>query len=408
MTPLFRAGMLARSSAGLVSLFILVGCEQSKPAEQTAAETPLVADSVTIPAAAPASKFATPAALPFGMTKDGQDALLYTLTNAHGLRVSITNYGGTVTKVVVPDRDGRPSDVVLGFDNVSDYQSPAYQKAGPYFGALIGRYGNRIRGGQFTLNGQQYTLAKNNDANHLHGGTRGFDKVVWQTEPGTSAEGQTLTLKYLSKDGEEGYPGNLQVKVVYTLTTDDALKIDYTATTDKATPVNLTNHAYFNLGLGRTKDVLAHQLTIPADRYTVVDAGLIPTGELRPVKGTPFDFTAPRAIGVRIGQVPGGYDHNWVLNQSDGMHAAASVYEPTTGRTLDVTTTEPGLQFYTGNFLDGTLKGKEDIVYGKHAGFCLETQHFPDSPNQPKFPSTILEPGQTLRSTTVYRFGVRK
>ncbi|MCA8830977.1 aldose epimerase family protein [Hymenobacter pini] len=348
----------------------------------------------------------SPTASSFGRLADGTEAQLYTLRNAHGVQVSITNYGGTVTKLLVPDKAGQLGDVVLGFDSLAGYQSPEYVKAGPYFGALIGRYGNRIAKGKFTLNGQQYTLATNNGANHLHGGLKGFDKVVWQAQPGHSAQGQTLTLTYRSKDGEEGYPGTLQVTVVYTLTPDDALQIDYAATTDKATPVNLTNHSYFNLGGG--KDVLGHEVTLPADRYTVVDASLIPTGELRPVKGTPFDFTSAHAIGERIGQVPGGYDHNWVLNQTDGLHEAATVYEPTTGRTLTVRTTEPGLQFYTGNFLDGSLKGKGGKVYGKHAGFCLETQHFPDSPNQPAFPSTILQPGQTLRSTTSYTFGVRK
>ncbi|WP_052346458.1 aldose epimerase family protein [Hymenobacter swuensis] len=347
-----------------------------------------------------------PATTSFGQTQDGTEVQLYTLTNAHGLKVSITNYGGTITSLLVPDKAGKPGEVVLGFNSVSGYQSPEFLKSGPYFGALIGRYGNRIAKGRFTLDGKEYTLAKNNGENTLHGGKKGFDKVLWQAEPGTSAEGQTLKLTYLSKDGEEGYPGNLTVTVVYTLTADDALKIDYSATTDKATPVNLTNHAYFNLSGG--PDVLGHEVTIAADRYNVVDAGLIPTGELRPVKGTPFDFTLPHAIGERIAQVPGGYDHNWLLSQTTGLHAAATVYEPTTGRTMEVTTTEPGLQFYTGNFLDGTLKGANGQTYGKHAGFCMETQHFPDSPNQPKFPSTILKPGQTLQSTTIYKFGVRQ
>jgi aldose 1-epimerase len=311
----------------------------------------------------------------------------------------------------VPDKSGKLGDIVLGFDNVSGYQSPEYVKSGPYFGALIGRYGNRIKGGKFTLDGKEYKLATNNGPNHLHGGVKGFDKVVWQAQPGSSADGQNLTLTYTSKDGEEGYPGNLQVQVVYTLTNDDALRIDYTATTDKATPVNLTNHSYFNLNHGTTKDVLNHQVTLNADRYTVVDAGLIPTGELRPVKGTPFDFTTPHTIGERIGQVEGGYDHNWVLKTSGnagGLHEAATVYEPTSGRTMTISTDQPGVQFYTGNFLDGTLTGKGGTQYVKNGGFCLETQHFPDSPNQPKFPTTILKPGETMRSTTVHQFGVRK
>ncbi|MBC8084706.1 MAG: galactose mutarotase [Hymenobacter sp.] len=344
----------------------------------------------------------------FGKTTAGAEAQLYTLTNAHGVKATISTFGGTLTSLLVPDKAGKLGDVILGFDDVDGYQSPEFRKSNPYFGALIGRYGNRIKGGKFTVEGKEYTLAKNNGPNSLHGGKIGFDQVVWQAEPGTSAEGQTLKLTYQSKDGEEGYPGNLVVTVVYTLTTDDALRLDYTATTDKATPVNLTNHAYFNLSHGVGKDILGHEVTLPADRYTVVDATLIPTGELRPVKGTPFDFTTPHTIGERIGQVPGGYDHNWVLNEAGGIHPAATVYEPTTGRTMEVTTTEPGMQFYTGNFLDGTLKGKGGTTYGKNAGFCLETQHFPDSPNQPKFPSTILRPGDTLKSTTIYKFGVRK
>ncbi|GAB2787129.1 aldose 1-epimerase [Hymenobacter luteus] len=401
MTKFNRVALVTTSVAGLLTF---AGCQQSAPTDQTATgSTPAATSDAT--QAAPAG---APTSASFGKTQDGAEVQLYTLTNAHGLKVSITNYGGTITSLMVPDNSGKLGDVVLGFDNVSGYQSPEFLKSGPYFGALIGRYGNRIRGGKFTLEGKEYTLAKNNGENTLHGGKKGFDKVVWQAQPGSSAEGQTLTLTYLSKDGEEGYPGNLNVTVVYTLTADDALKISYSATTDKATPVNLTNHAYFNLGLGQTKDVLGHEVTIAADRYNVVDAGLIPTGELRPVKGTPFDFTTPHPIGERIGQVPGGYDHNWILNQASGLHTAATVHEPTTGRTMTVQTTEPGLQFYTGNFLDGTLKGKGGTVYGKHAGFCMETQHFPDSPNQPKFPTTILKPGQTLQSTTIYTFGVKQ
>ncbi|TYZ06523.1 galactose mutarotase [Hymenobacter lutimineralis] len=387
---------------GLATLLAATACEQQKPAGSAAETTATSSDSTQTAAAA------VPASASFGKTTDGTEVQLFTLTNAHGLKATITNFGGTLTSLLVPDKDGKLGDVVLGFDDVSGYQSPAFRKSNPYFGALIGRYGNRIKAGKFTLDGKEYTLAKNNGANTLHGGNKGFDQVIWQAEPGSSAEGQTLKLTYLSKDGEEGYPGNLQVTVVYTLTNDDALKIDYSATTDKATPVNLTNHAYFNLNHGAGKDILGHEVTLPADRYTVVDAGLIPTGELRPVKGTPFDFTTPHAIGERIAQVPGGYDHNWVLNQTSGLHAAATVYEPATGRTMTVTTTEPGIQFYTGNFLDGTLTGKGGTVYGKHAGFCLETQHFPDSPNQPKFPNTILKPGDTLKSSTSYQFGIRK
>ncbi|WP_210520030.1 aldose epimerase family protein [Hymenobacter terricola] len=349
-----------------------------------------------------------PTSAPFGKTTDGTEVQLFTLRNANGVTATITNYAGTLTSLLVPDKNGKLGDVILGFDDVSGYTSPAFRKANPYFGALIGRYGNRIKGGKFTIDGKAYQVGVNNGVNSLHGGKIGYDQVIWQAEPGTSADGQTLTLKYLSKDGEEGYPGNLNVTVVYTLTNDNALKIDYTATTDKATPINLTNHAYFNLNHGAGKDILGHEVTIPADRYTVVDAGLIPTGELKPVKGTPFDFTAPHAIGERIAQVPGGYDHNWVLNTATGQHSAATVYEPVTGRTLEVTTDQPGIQFYTGNFLDGSLKGKGGTVYGKHAGFCLETQHFPDSPNEPRFPNTILKPGETFHSTSTYTFGVRK
>ncbi len=397
----FRCVRLAVPTA---SLLLLAACGADKTADQatTGAGTSAAADSTQTNAAMPTSA-------PFGKTNAGTEVQLFTLRNANGVTASITNFGGTLTSLMVPDKDGKLGDVILGFDNVSGYQSPEFLKSGPYFGALIGRYGNRIKGGKFTLDGKEYTLAKNNGPNTLHGGKVGFDKVVWQAEPGTSADGQSLTLTYLSKDGEEGYPGNLSVTVVYTLTADNALKINYTATTDKATPLNLTNHAYFNLNHGAGKDILAHEVTIPANRYTVVDDGLIPTGELRPVKGTPFDFTTPHAIGERIAQVPGGYDHNWALNNAaPKLHAAATVYEPTTGRTLEVTTDEPGIQFYTGNFLDGTLTGKGGTVYGKNAGFCLETQHFPDSPNQPAFPSTVLKPGDTYHSVSVYKFGVRK
>jgi len=397
----FRLGILAVPVTGWL---LLAGCGSDKTANQatTAAGTTAPADSTQT------NSVAMPTSASFGKTTDGTEVQLFTLTNANGVKASITNFGGILTSLMVPDKDGKLGDVILGFDNVGGYQSPEFLKSGPYFGALIGRYGNRIKDGKFTLDGKAYTLAKNNGANTLHGGKVGFDKVVWQAEPGSSAEGQSLKLTYLSKDGEEGYPGNLNVTVVYTLTADNALKIDYTATTDKATVVNLTNHAYFNLNHGAGKDILGHEVTLPADRYNVVDAGLIPTGELRPVKGTPFDFTTPHAIGERIAQVPGGYDHNWILNTPTGQHAAATVYEPATGRTMEVTTDQPGIQFYTGNFLDGTLTGKGGTVYGKNAGFCLETQHFPDSPNQPKFPSTVLKPGETFHSVSTYKFGVRK
>ena len=401
MIKSFRLGILAVPVTGWL---LLAGCGSDKTADKTtaAAGTTAPADSTQT------NSVAMPTSASFGKTTDGTEVQFFTLTNANGVKASITNFGGILTSLMVPDKDGKLGDVILGFDNVGGYQSPEFLKSGPYFGALIGRYGNRIKDGKFTLDGKAYTLAKNNGANTLHGGKVGFDKVVWQAESGTSAEGQSLKLTYLSKDGEEGYPGNLNVTVVYTLTADNALKIDYTATTDKVTVVNLTNHAYFNLNHGAGKDILGHEVTLPADRYNVVDAGLIPTGELRPVKGTPFDFTTPHAIGERIAQVPGGYDHNWILNTPTGQHAAATVYEPATGRTMEVTTDQPGIQFYTGNFLDGTLTGKGGTVYGKNAGFCLETQHFPDSPNQPKFPSTVLKPGETFHSVSTYKFGVRK
>ena len=347
-----------------------------------------------------------PTTASFGHTVDDIEVQLHTLRNAHGATATISSYGGTLTSLLVPDRSGQLGDVVLGFDDVSGYQSPAFRKANPYFGALIGRYGNRIKNGKFSLDGHDYQLATNNSPNSLHGGKVGFDQRIWQAQPGILTAGETLTLTYQSPADEEGYPGNLTVTVVYTITNDNTLQLDYTAITDQATPLNLTNHTYFNLSHGLGKDILGHELMLAADRYTVVDATLIPTGELRTVTGTPFDFTTPHAIGERIAQVPGGYDHNWVLN-SGNPSLAASVYDPISGRTLEVTTNQPGIQLYTGNFLDGSLTGKDGIVYGQHAGFCLETQHFPDSPNQPGFPNTILRPGETLRSTTVYRFGVR-
>jgi len=397
MTESFRSGRLAVTCSGLL---LLAACGSNKTTDQTKAAAPTADSTPSTPA--------MPTSASFGKTTEGTEVQLFTLSNAQGVKATITNYGGTLTSLLVPDKAGKLGDVILGFDNVSGYQSAEFRKSNPYFGALIGRYGNRIKAGKFTLDGKTYTLATNNGPNTLHGGNKGFNQMIWQAEPGTSADGQSLKLTYVSKDGEEGYPGTLKVTVVYTLTSDNALKIDYSATTDKATPLNLTNHAYFNLNHGAGKDILGHEVTLPADRYTVVDATLIPTGELRPVKGTPFDFTTPHAIGERIAQVPGGYDHNWVLNGGAGQHAAASVYEPVTGRTLEVSTDEPGVQFYTGNFLDGTLTGKGGTVYGKNAGFCLETQHFPDSPNQPKFPSTVLKPGETFHSSSTYKFGVRK
>lgn len=336
----------------------------------------------------------------FGKTKEGQPVDLYTLSNANGVTVKITNYGGIVTSLTVPDKNGQMDDVVLGFDSLDKYL-----EGHPYFGAIVGRYGNRIAKGKFTLNGTEYKLAANNGENHLHGGIKGFDKVVWNAEIVKKENEVAIKLSYLSKDGEEGYPGNLSVVVIYTLTNDNELKILYEAETDKPTPINLTHHSYFNLKGAGNGNILGHLMTFAADRFTPVDEGLIPTGELRSVKDTPMDFTVSKAIGERIDRVKGGYDHNYVLNDWDGsLRQAAKVVEPASGRVMEVWTTEPGLQFYTGNFLDGTITGKNSKVYHKHYGFCLETQHFPDSPNKPEFPSTILEPGEKYTHTTIYRF----
>jgi aldose 1-epimerase len=338
---------------------------------------------------------------PFGRTPDGTAVELYTLTNDRGLKAKIMTYGATLVSLEVPDRTGKLGDIVLGYDALD-----GYMKSSPYFGSIVGRYGNRIAKGRFVLDGVTYQLATNNRENHLHGGIKGFDKVVWKAEPRREAGAVGVKLTYLSRDGEEGYPGNLAITVVYSLTNNSEIKISYEATTDKATPVNLTHHSYFNLaGEG---DVLGHELTIDADSYTPVDTGLIPTGEIRPVADSPFDFTTPHTIGERIAQVEGGYDHNFVLRGGEGMMAlAVRVFEPKSGRVMEISTTEPGLQFYSGNFLDGTITGKGGKVYLKHHGFCLETQHFPDSPNKPDFPSTILRPGAVYRSLTIHKFLTR-
>ncbi len=335
-------------------------------------------------------------------TVDSSDVYLYTLENAGGMTVKITNYGGIVTSIMVPGSDGILADVVLGFDSLQPYLD-----GHPYFGSIVGRYGNRIANGKFTLDGVEYTLATNNGPNHLHGGIKGFDKVVWNAEERLSDDTASLILRYTSHDGEEGYPGNLSATVTYSITNDNELVIDYMATTDKATPVNLTHHSYFNLG-GTQEDILDHVLTIAADRYVAVNENLIPTGELKQVEGTPMDFSTPHAIGERIAEVPGGYDHTYVLNNTGQMMKVADALDPQTGRFLEVFTSEPGIQFYSGNFLDGSLTGKGGIVYHQHHGFCLETQHFPDSPNQPGFPSTILEPGETYAYTTIYKFSVKQ
>jgi aldose 1-epimerase len=344
----------------------------------------------------------------FGKMPDGRAVELFTLKNTAGIEVRAINYGGIITSLRVPDRAGRVDDIVLGFDRLDEYL-----KEHPFFGAIIGRYGNRIAKGQFPLDRQTYKLATNNGPNHLHGGNTGFDKVLWTAA--AVAGRNAVTFTRTSGDGEEGYPGNLRVQVTYTLNDQNELVVDYQAVTDKPTVVNLTQHSYFNLAGQASGDVLGHQLTINADRYTPVDATLIPTGERTLVEGTPFDFRRPVAIGARINQTHPqlhnglGYDHNWVLNRSGGgLQFAARVTEPKTGRTLEIRTMEPGIQFYSGNFLDGKLTGKGGVQYRHRSGFCLETQHFPDSPNQPKFPSTTLRPGAEYRTTTVFKFGVAK
>jgi aldose 1-epimerase len=345
----------------------------------------------------------------FGTTKDGTAVNLYKLTNTKGMAVEITNYGGIITSILVPDRQGKFADVALGFDSLDGYLGEH-----PYFGAIVGRYGNRIANGRFSIGSNTYTLAKNNGENALHGGLRGFDKVVWSAKEFTEKGARGVELKYLSKDGEEGYPGDLDVGVRYTLTDANELRIDYSATTTKPTVVNLTNHSYFNLAGQGEGDILGHEVTINADRFTPVDAGLIPTGELRSVTGTPFDFTLRMPIGARIDaeneqiRLGGGYDHNFALNGQRGMmRLVAEVIEPKSGRTMQVHTTQPGMQFYTGNFLDGTIRGKGGKIYGKRYGFCMETQHFPDSPNKPAFPPTLLKPGEQYVTQTSYTFTTR-
>ena len=341
----------------------------------------------------------------FGTLPDGTSVDLYTVTNAQGMEIRATNYGGIVVSLRVPDKKGNLDDIALGFDDLKGYLANT-----PYFGAIIGRYGNRIANGKFTLDGKEYTLARNNGPNSIHGGLKGFNKVVWQAEPFQSPVGVGIVLSYISKDGEEGYPGNLKTKVTYALTEKNEWIIDYEAITDKATPVNLTEHTYFNLAGEGKGDVLGHILQLNASRFTPVDQNLIPTGELRPVKSTPLDFTQPTAIGARIDAdyeqlgLGRGYDHNFVIDLKDSDPVlAARIKEPTSGRVLEVYTTEPGLQLYTGNFLDGTITGKRGHVYKQRFGFCLETQHFPDSPNHPDFPTTILRPGQTYHSRTIYK-----
>jgi aldose 1-epimerase len=342
----------------------------------------------------------------FGHMPDGRNVELYTLANEHGVEAKIMNYGGTLVSLQAPDRDGVRADVVLGFDEFAPYLSQH-----PYFGALIGRYANRIAGASFTIHGKIYRLAANEGRNHLHGGRIGFDKILWDAEPGESAEGPQLVLSHFSRAREEGYPGNLSVRVTYTLTAQNELRLDYSANTDQPTVINLTHHSYFNLaGAGTIHD---HLLRLAAERYLPVDPELIPLGEQRSVRGTPFDFTVPRSIGSQISsdeaqlKLAGGYDHCWVLSERGRACAfAAELYEPVSGRALSVFTTQPGIQVYSGNFLNGSIQGKQGQRYQRHSGLCLETQHFPDSPNQPSFPTTMLRPGETYREMTAYRFEV--
>ena len=346
---------------------------------------------------------------PFGVTKDGIDINQYILKNANGMQITVINYGGIITSWKAKDRDGSYEDIVLGFDNLSDYESSS-----PYFGALIGRYGNRIKEGKFSLDGVDYTLEVNNGENHLHGGVKGFDKVIWEVEKEVKESSASLILRHISTDMEEGYPGNLDVKVIYTLTNDDELKVRYEAETDKKTIVNLTQHSYFNLSANLSRDILAHQITIDADSFLPVDKTLIPSGELRDVEGTPFDFRKPKRVGDDINEdytqltFGNGYDHCWVLNnQNEGMRFVASAYDTLSGRSLEIFSDQPGIQFYSGNFLDGTLKSKDGGNYEFRSGFCLETQHYPNSPNHESFPSVILNPGEKYNTETIFRFSTR-
>jgi aldose 1-epimerase len=344
---------------------------------------------------------------PYGKTADGTPVDLFVLTNANGVTAKVMSYGGTITELHVPDRNKTLGDVMLGHDKLVDYLA-----GHPFFGCVCGRVANRIAKGRFTLNGKEYALFVNNGPNALHGGKRGFDKYVWKPESVESREGPAVKFTRVSPDGEEGYPGNLTVSVTYTLTNQNELKLDYTASTDKATPINLTNHAYFNLAGVGSGNILGHELMLAADRYTPTDDTLIPTGEIKSIRGTPLDFTTPMAIGARIDQLPaytgGGYDHNYVINGGgNGLTMAARVYEPKSGRVMEMYTTEPGVQLYTGNHLNVQGKGKGGANYGKHTGFCLEAQHFPDSINHQEFPSVVLEPGKTYRQTTVYKFSAK-
>lgn len=338
---------------------------------------------------------------PYGKV-NGKEVSLFTLVNQAGMTVKVINYGGIITSILVPDQKGKTADVVLGFNNLDEYL-----QENPFIGALIGRYGNRIANGRFVLNGQEYRLAVNDGAHHLHGGVVGFHKVIWQAKEVQKEDSIGVELTYLAEDGEEGYPGNMSITVTYLLTKESELVINYMATTDQPTVVNLTQHSYFNLQGEGCGDILDHEIMIKASHYTEVDEGLIPTGKLIPVQGSAFDFTTSKRIGVDLRKLGVGYDHNYVLDHPQAeLGLAVKVCEPRSGRVLEVFTTEPGMQFYTGNFLDGTLTGKSGSKYTKHSGFCLETQHFPDSPNHPEFPSTTLNPGEVYKQTTIYKFSV--
>ena len=342
-------------------------------------------------------------------TVDGKEVFLYTLRNAHGMEARITNYGGIIVSLIVPDKNGKPGDIVLGYDSLA-----GYLRTTPYFGAIVGRYANRIGKARFSLNGKEYALAANDGTNTLHGGLKAFDKVVWTVDETYAPAEPSLALTYVSKDGEEGFPGTLKVRVVYTVTDSNALRIEYFATSDAPTVLNLTNHSYFNLADSGRTAVLGHELLLDAGRFTPIDAGLIPTGEMRSVAVTPMDFHTLSQIGARIEakdeqlRLARGYDPNWLIDRTgNGLVRAARVAEPKSGRVMEVWTTEPGIQFYTGNFLDGTITGKNGVAYKRRAAFCLETQHFPDSPNRPEFPTTVLNPGETFTSTTVYSFATQ-
>lgn len=340
---------------------------------------------------------------PYGSI-DGKEVLQFTLQNKSGMIVKVINYGCTLTDILVPDRSGNIENVLLGFDSLAGH----IQKENPYMGPIVGRYANRIGKAAFKIGDQEYKLSANNGENMLHGGAVGFNRKVWDAKVLSDS---TVLMSYTSPDGEEGFPGTLKVEFTITLNSDNSVRLEYSATTDKPTPVNLTHHPYFNLSYGKSETILNHELTIAADSITPVDSTLIPTGKLLAVKGTPFDFTTAKKIGLEVNQVPGGppigYDHNFVLKREKKLALAATLYDPQSGRKLELSTTEPGVQFYSGNFLDGTLKGKGGIVYPKHAGMCLEAQYFPDSPNQPSFPNTILQPGQTYQQTTIYKFSVQ-